>query len=137
MVEVANDEAFTTNAINSGWMGGVTSGAGGTATWALPAANWNTLKAGEAIFYRVTTKDANGANIRQSWHPGNNICLTVPVGKAALNGSGTKDCSCSAAGGSSRSAMALMPVFIIAAMIGYRRRFRKNDLKNGNEAKDR
>jgi hypothetical protein len=137
MVEVASDEAFTSNAINSGWLGGVTSGAGGSATWVLPVADWNTLKAGEALFYRVTTRDASGGNIRQSWHPGNNICLTVPVGKAALNGSGTKDCSCSAAGGSSRSAMALMPVFIILAMIAYRRRFGKNDVKNGNEAKDR
>ncbi len=137
MVEVANDEAFTVNLNGSGWKTGVVSGAGGTAAWVLPTQVWNVLKAGDAIFYRVTTRDGNGGSIRQSWHPGNNICLTVPVGKAAINGTGRKDCSCSAAGGSSNSAMALLPVIIIGVFIAFRRRLRKNEALNKNETKDR
>ena len=84
MIEVANDEAFTTNLVSSGWLGGVVSAAGGTAIWTLPTGSWNTLKAGDYLFYRVTTKgrqpvvtpDGNVyffENIRQSWNPGEQI----------------------------------------------------------------
>ncbi len=125
MVEVANDEAFTLNAVNSGWLGGVTSGAGGSATWVLPAANWNTLKAGDAIFYRLTTKDAGGGNLRQSWNPGNGFLANVPVGKAAINGTGTKDCACSAAGATKSSALGLITIIPVGALFLYRRRMRR------------
>ena len=122
-VEVANDEAFTSNLITSGWLNGVVSAAGGTATWAMPAANWNTLKAGTDLFYRVTTRDAAAANVRVSWQPGNNFLgADVPVGRAAINGAGSKDCSCSASASNSSSKMALVPLFPIVALIFYRRK---------------
>lgn len=125
MVEVANDEAFTSNLVSSGWLGGVTSGAGGIATWMLPTTDWTTLKAGDDIYYRVTTKDAGGGNIRQSWNPGNSFLVGVPVGRAAINGTGTKDCSCSATAGPSNSAMAVIPIIPLGLLFFYRRKNRK------------
>ncbi len=123
MVEVANDEAFTSNLINSGWLSGVVSAAGGTATWAMPVANWNTLKAGTDLYYRLSTRDAGTANLRVSWQPGNNFLgADVPVGRAAINGTGSKDCSCSASASNSSSKMALVPLFPIVALIFYRRK---------------
>ncbi len=124
MIEVANDEAFTTNLVSSGWQGGVATAAGGTATWTLPVANWNTLKAGTDIYYKVTTRDGNGGNTRTSLQPGNNFLgAAVPAGRAAINGTGTKDCSCTASSaGQASSAMALIPLLPIAVLIIYRRR---------------
>jgi Zn-dependent metalloprotease len=132
-VEVANDEAFTTNPVSSGWKGGVVSGAGGTATWTLPAGKWNTLKAGDYLFYRVTTRDHGNKNIRQSWNPGNGFLVGVPVGKAVINGTGTNECSCAASGQSGcaasgaglSSAMALLPVVPVGFLVWYRRRLKK------------
>lgn len=123
--EVANDEAFTVNHITSAWLGGVTSAAGGTATWTLPVADWNTLKAGTDLYYRITTQDATGGNLRYSWKPGNNFLgADIPVGRAAINGTGTKDCSCTASASSNSSTMALVPLLPLVGLIVYRRRRR-------------
>jgi MYXO-CTERM domain-containing protein len=124
MVEVANDQAFTTNLVSSGWLGGVTAGDGGTATWVLPTPSWNTLKAGTDLYYRLTTRDGSGGNVRQSWNPGNGFLAGVPVGRAAINGTGTMDCSCTAAAATSKSAMALVPMLPVALLWLYRRRRR-------------
>jgi MYXO-CTERM domain-containing protein len=124
LVEVANDEAFTSNLVNSGWLGGVASGDGGTATWVLPTANWNTLKGGTDIYYRLTTKDGSGGNVRQSWNPGNGFLSGVPVGRAAINGTGTEDCSCSASAAPATSVMALIPMLPVGLLWVYRRKRR-------------
>jgi hypothetical protein len=132
-VEVANDEAFTTNLKHSGWKSNVVSAAGGTATWPLPQGNWNTLKAGDYLFYRVTTRDPGDKNIRQSWNPGNGFLTGVPVGKAVINGTGTNECGCTASGESAcaasaagrSSAMALLPVIPVGFLVWYRRRLKK------------
>lgn len=87
-VEVANDAAFTTNHLTSAWLttiavvGGVP-----LATWTLPAADWNTVKPGTALYYRVTTTDASGENSRVSTSPGNGA-FTVPPPSATINESG-------------------------------------------------
>jgi len=125
MVEVANDPAFTTNLKTSGWLGGVVAGDGGKATWTLPAAAWNVLKAGTDIYYRVTTKDGVGGNIRQSWNPGNGFLLNTPVGRANINGTGTADCACSAANGGGSSGMALITLIPVAVLLPLRRKFKK------------
>jgi len=125
MIEVANDETFTTNLISTGWLSGVVAGAGGAATWNMPGSDWNTLKSGDYIFYRVTTKDATGGNIRQSWNPGGGFLSGVPVGKAAINGTGNKDCTCSASGASSTSSMALIAILPLGLLMFYRIRSRK------------
>jgi hypothetical protein len=123
LIEVANDEAFTLNLVNSGWLGGVVSAAGGTASWTLPAASWNTLKAGDYLFYRVTTRDGSGGNERRSWQPGNNfVGHDVPVGKAAINGTGAMDCTCSASGAPVNSAMALIPIIPLGLLIFFRKK---------------
>jgi hypothetical protein len=125
-IELANDGVFTINHITTAWLGGVSSVAGGTTTWSLPVADWNTLKAGTDLYYRVTTKDGGGINIRNSWQPGNNFLgADVPVGRAAINGTGTKDCSCSASASPSSSKMAMIPLLPILALIFYRRRTKK------------
>jgi len=121
--EVANDEAFTVNHLTSAWLGGVVSAAGGTASYTLPVADWNTLKAGSDLFYKVTTRDASGVNIRTSLQPGNNfLAVNVPAGRAAINGTGTKDCSCTASASGSSSKMALIPLLPLVGLIVYRRR---------------
>ena len=126
MVEVANDEAFTSNLVSSGWLTSVTSAAGGTATWTLPTPDWTTLKAGTDLYYRVTTRDGGGGNIRQSWKPGDNFLgVDVPVGRAAINSTGTKDCSCSASAAPLSSPMALIPALPLAFLFVYRRRQKK------------
>jgi hypothetical protein len=131
LIEVANDPAFTSNLISSGWLVGVSAAAGGTASWAMPVANWNTLKAGTDLYYRVTTQDAGEANIRESWQPGNNFLgVDVPSGRAAINGTGAQDCSCTAsASSSSSSKMALIPILPIIALIFYRRRTKKTSYR--------
>jgi hypothetical protein len=99
----------------------------------LPAGKWNTLKAGDYLFYRVTTRDPGNKNIRESWNPGNGFLAGVPVGKAAINGTGTKDCACSAAGDSACAAsaatpsspIALLPVVPVGFLLWYRRRLKK------------
>ncbi|MDP2338204.1 MAG: PepSY domain-containing protein [Bacteroidota bacterium] len=122
-IEIANDEAFAVNHITSAWLGGVASAAGGTASYTLPVADWNTLKAGTDLYYKVTTRDAAGGNSRSSLQPGNNfLAVNVPVGRAAINGTGTKDCSCSASASPSSSKMALIPLLPLIGLIVFRRR---------------
>ncbi|HEX5552944.1 MAG TPA: hypothetical protein VFX43_06805 [Chitinophagaceae bacterium] len=128
MVEVANDPAFTSHLTSSGWLTNVTAGDGGHATWILPSGAWNTLKAGNDLYYRVTTRDANGNNIRQSWNPGNGFLINVPVGRAAINGTGTKDCGCTASAQGTGSAAALLP-FLPVAYLVIKRRKKKNNNK--------
>jgi hypothetical protein len=97
-VEVANDAAFTVNRVASGLLSTVAVTAQGVpqATWQLPAANWNTLKTANTIFYRVTTQDNNGANVRSSLSPGNGFIASVPPPSATINESGQCECNCNA-----------------------------------------
>lgn len=87
-VEVANDAGFTTNFFSSGWQTGVTASAGGTATWPLPVAMWDTLKTGNKLFYRVQTTDAVGGNIRNSHTTGDTTVSNMNVPYAVINDSG-------------------------------------------------
>jgi Zn-dependent metalloprotease len=99
-IEVANDAAFTVNHVTSGVLTGIAVNAQGTpaATWTLPNADWNTLKAADALYYRVTTTDGGGGNSRSSLQPGNNFLGTaVPAPSATINESGQCECNCSAA----------------------------------------
>jgi hypothetical protein len=110
-IEVANDEAFTVNLISSGVQTGVVAGAGGVGTWTLTAADWNTLKAQDEIFYRVTTTDNSGGNVRTSANPGNGFLTGVPPGRAVINETGECACGASAATPRAVAAVALFPVF--------------------------
>lgn len=94
-VEVANDANFTVNHITSGTLGGFTNSPGGvpTATWTLPAANWNTLKSGDSLYYRVVAN--NGGNFCFSLSPGCGAIVSVNAPFATINESGK--CQCSAA----------------------------------------
>jgi len=128
-VEVANDEAFTVNLISSGVQAGVVAGAGGVGTWNLPVVDWNTLKVQDQIFYRVTTNNNAGGNVRNSANPGNGTLTGVPAGKATINESGECECACGASASTPKgvAAVTLLPVFV--ALL-WRRRVKKQTANN-------
>jgi len=97
-VEVANDAAFTVNHVTGPFLTNIAVSPQGVplATWTLPTADWNTVKGGTKLFYRVTTTDAGGGNSRVSTAPGNGF-VTVPVPSATINASGECECSCATA----------------------------------------
>jgi hypothetical protein len=102
-VEVANDANFASNCVLGPWMTTIAA-VGGVprATWTLPAGDWNTVKAGAELFYRVTTSNAKGGDSRVSTSPGNGA-FTVPAPAATINESGQCEqpqCSVASASGS-------------------------------------
>jgi hypothetical protein len=126
-IEVANDEAFTVNLVSSGQLGGVVSAAGGTASWTMPAVNWNALKVQDQIFYRVTTTDNNGGNVRTSGNPGNSFLVVVPVAKAIINGSGECECACTASAQTSPRALALVTLVPLLGAMFWRRKLKRSN----------
>ena len=90
-VEVANDAGFSTNYFSSGWQAGVTTSAGGTATWQLDTAMWNALKTGNKLYYRVQTTDADGGNVRNSNNTGDLTVTNIDVPFAVINDSGERE----------------------------------------------
>lgn len=123
-IEVANDDAFTVNIVSSGVQSGVVAGAGGTASWQLPTADWNTLKAQDQLFYRVTTTNNTGGNLRSSADPGNSFLTGVPPGEAVINESGECECACGASA-ASPSGMATVTVLPIIFALWWRRRVKR------------
>lgn len=98
-VDVANDAGFTTNHFSSGVQSGVVNSAAGvpTGTWTLPVSDWNALKSGDQLFYKVTTTDSSGGNARSSLSPGGGFISSVNVPNATINESGQCECTCSGA----------------------------------------
>ena len=123
-IEVANDENFTVNVISSGQLGGVTAGAGGSAAWTMPAANWTTVRAQDQIFYRVTTTDNAGGTVRTSGSPGNGFFTNVPVARAIINESGECECACSASAATSPKPLALVTIIPLLVALAVRRRMK-------------
>jgi len=126
-IEVANDASFTTNLISSGVLSGVVAGAGGTATWTLPTADWNTVKAQDRLYYRVRTTDDTGGNIRTSENPGNDFPTGVPLGYTVINESGECECTCSVAAASSRRHIAMITLVPVFIAIVWRRRLKAKE----------
>lgn len=124
-VEVANDEAFTVNLVSSGVQTGVVAADGGRGSWTLPQAHWNTLKAQNQLFYRVTTSDANGRNVRTSGNPGNGFLANVPVAKAMINQSGECECACSASAATSSKGVALVTLLPLVGALVWRRTLKR------------
>ena len=91
-VEVANDDAFTSNLTVSGWINVPTTAAPECyGTWTPATAEWDTLKgaAGDVkLYYRVRTRDAADANEKISTSPGNGL-FTVPPAYVIANDAGT------------------------------------------------
>jgi hypothetical protein len=96
-IEVASDEAFT-NPISSGERTdvAVTNGVP-MATWTLASADWDTLKTGTELYYRVTTWDdaEDPDDTRTSTHFYGEF-FDMPAGRAVINVTGTieEDCQC-------------------------------------------
>ncbi len=122
-IEVANNASFT-NLISSGVLSGVVAGAGGTATWTLPTADWNTLKAQNHLYYRVRTTDDTGGNIRTSW---SGDLADVPHGYAVINESGVCECTCSLASASSPGHIAIITLAPLFFAIFWRRRLKTKE----------
>jgi Zn-dependent metalloprotease len=126
-IEVANDENFTVNLVSSGVQSNVVTGSGGVATWTLPAGDWNTLKAQDQIYYRVTTTNATGGNTRSSANPGNSFLTNVPPARAVINETGECECACGASAAESPSAgVAFVTLIPLAAAAFWRFRLRRN-----------
>lgn len=117
-VEVANDPNFSVNLVSSGVLAGVAVSPQGVpmATWTLPVADWNTLKAQDHLFYRVTTTDNAGGNLRSSQDPGNGFLADVPVARAVINDSGGPECTCGASSAASGGASALWLMLVPFAL---------------------
>ncbi len=131
VVEVAGDAAFTVNFSSSGTLGGVTSGQGGWATWQLTGALWNTLKAGNYLYYRVRTMDGTGGNVRNSSNAGDGDVVNMNPPFAVINNTGECECSCTTASGATGSkdipvgrTFATFLVFSIPIAYGAYRRIR-------------
>ncbi len=127
-IEVANDAAFTVNRVTSGVQSGVTNPAGGVpnGTFTLPVANWNTLKAGDKIFYRVTTTEAGGGNSRISTSPGNGFVASADPPYAVINESGECECKCNTAAivPATKSFLTWVVLLPLAAAFAWRRRLK-------------
>ncbi len=128
-VEVANDAAFSVNHITGPVVTGIAVNAQGVpqASWTLPVADWNTVKGGNQLFYRVTTTDGAGGSPRISTSPGNGF-TTVPVPSATINASGQCDCSYAppSAGGISKIGWFTLIPLLIAWI--WRRRLKRNEV---------
>ena len=111
-IEMANDAAFTVNVRSSGVQSGVTASDGGKATWTMPAGDWTALKAQDKLYYRLTTTNASGGNLRNSEDPGNGFLVNVPVAYAVINESGACECSASARTPGSAALMTFVPLLI-------------------------
>jgi hypothetical protein len=126
-VEVANDAAFTVNRVTSGNQTNVAVSAEGVpmASWSLPAADWNTLRTGTRLYYRVTTRDGAGGNVRTSARPGNGFYENQPPASAVINVTGTQVCCTPAAPASpAEKALAGLLLLPLAAAFIWRRRSR-------------
>lgn len=126
-LEVANDEAFTVNLISSGVQTGVVAGAGGVGSWTIPTADWTTLKAQDQIFYRVTTTNNSGGNVRTSGNPGNGFLAGVPAGRATINESGECECACGASAATPRGGVAAVTLFPVFFALFWLRRLKKKE----------
>lgn len=122
IVEVANDEAFTVNLISSGSQGGIVAGAGGTAAWQIPPANWNTLRMQDQLFYRLTTTNNEGGNIRRSGFGG-----VRPPGRAVINESGQCECACSASARENPKPFALITLIPLLGAAVWRRMIKQKE----------
>jgi hypothetical protein len=126
-IEVANDENFTVNLVSSGVQTNVVTGSGGTATWTLPAADWNTLKAQDHLYYRVTTTNTAGGNVRTSANPGNSFLTGVPPARAIINETGECECACGASAAQAPSAgVAFITLIPLAAAALWRFSLRRH-----------
>jgi hypothetical protein len=124
-IEAANDPTFTTNLVSSGVQAGVlVTQSVPSATWTMPAAAWNTVKSGDFLYYRVTTTDDAGGNVRSSLAPGNGFLASVPAPRAVINESGNCGCVAAAATTGGKAMALLLAVPPLFALL-WRRRLRR------------
>ncbi len=90
-VELANDDAFTMNVVNSPWIGvSTTTEPECYGTWTPGAADWTTLSGATGnvqVFYRVRTRDAADMNEKISTSPGSGS-YAVPPAYLVVNDAG-------------------------------------------------
>lgn len=91
LVELASDEAFTMNVVNSGWQAvSTTAQPECYGTWTPTAANWATLSGATGdvkVFYRVRTRNAANLNEKISTSPGSGS-YSVPPAYVVVNDNG-------------------------------------------------
>jgi hypothetical protein len=121
-VIVANDASFSVNVRDSGWQGGVVDG---HATYTLLAADWNAIKGGDRLYYKVETRQTGGGSLQNSLDPGG-VFTNFDPPYAIINETGDCECTCTpasaASGGYKVAWVMLIP---IALGLFWRRRLKK------------
>ena len=85
ILEVASDADFSTNRWSSGPQSGITTGPTGVASqeWTLPEEVWQQLSSSPDLYYRLTTMDGRGGNLRSSTHYAAEA-MPLPAGHAVI-----------------------------------------------------
>lgn len=117
-VELANDEGFTLNLVKSGTLSNIAEDLNGNSvgTWTPSEKEWDTLKAGSVLYYRVTSWGEGGVNQRSS-ESTKAGALSVPTARAVFNDGGSAGCSAAPGRGSLVGLLAGL-----AALLARRRR---------------
>lgn len=118
-VKVANNDGFSLNVRESDWQGGVVDG---YATYILPVADWNAVKGGNKLYYKVETRQTGGGSERSSIDPGGVFSGFDPP-YAVINESGEGVCPCtpaSVAGGGNRFAWVMLIPIVLGLFWRYR-----------------
>lgn len=99
-IQLANDSAFTVNLTKSGTQNNITEDANGNprGTWSPSEAQWEALKGGSVLYYKVTSWGEGGINTRSSLSTKAGT-LSVPVASAVINDGGSAGCATGGGGG--------------------------------------
>lgn len=129
-VEVANDAKFTSNLVSSGNQTNVAVNAVGIpqGTWTMPASDWQKLRSGTRLYYRVTTRDNSNGNLRESSKPGNKFLENIPPAFAVINDTGAAECTCGPSTGANPLDRALSILILTPLVLAFiwRQRARKD-----------
>jgi len=129
-IEVANDPTFNTNYFSSGPRTDVAVSAEGVpmATWQLPSADWEVLRAGERLYYRLTAwseEPSTGARIdERTSEEAFEGSVELPLQFAVINSSGTlEEETCGSCGVAPERGRPLWAALIgLGVLLGWRRR---------------
>lgn len=118
ILELASDAEFSENRWSSGPQSGITTGPNGVASqeWTLPDEAWQQLSSSSDLYYRLTTMDGRGGNLRSSTHYAAEA-MPLPVGHAVIRATHSS-VGCTSAGLNSTSGAGLL----LGLCLAFRRR---------------